>query len=254
MTGKRKRAKGQPYSGRRKNGHGSMGVQRRSDCDKWGAWLCRDGIITYLGSYDTEAEAAAVREQALQRYNGLREQRIKALLPSTAKPIPHFTGYYADTNCEIWSTNRNKPLRLKQRVDRRGYYVVGITNDAGREVIINTHHLTLLAHREVSLDKPVGRHMDGNPQNNVLSNLEWGTYQDNSLDRRRHGTAYVGGATKLKPSQAKEILELKGQITARELSSRFGIQAQTIRLIWRREAWVYLEEALRLETEGRLYV
>ena len=32
------------------------------------------------------------------------------------------------------------------------------------------------------------RHLDGNPQNNALSNLRYGTTSENALDRVRHGT------------------------------------------------------------------
>ena len=32
------------------------------------------------------------------------------------------------------------------------------------------------------------RHLDGNPKNNHLTNLRWGSRRENSLDRTRHGT------------------------------------------------------------------
>lgn len=35
---------------------------------------------------------------------------------------------------------------------------------------------------------PEVRHMDGNPLNNHVSNLEWGTHADNMADAKRHGT------------------------------------------------------------------
>lgn len=38
---------------------------------------------------------------------------------------------------------------------------------------------------------PVVRHLDGNPTNNVVWNLAWGTYRDNWEDSIRHGTAQI---------------------------------------------------------------
>ncbi len=43
--------------------------------------------------------------------------------------------------------------------------------------------------------KPVGmqtRHLDGNPKNNVLSNLEYGTAKQNCYDKNLHGTDLKG--------------------------------------------------------------
>lgn len=36
------------------------------------------------------------------------------------------------------------------------------------------------------------RHWDGNPTNNALSNLLWGTPKENGQDRVRHGTSRLG--------------------------------------------------------------
>jgi hypothetical protein len=36
-------------------------------------------------------------------------------------------------------------------------------------------------------DKPVMRHLDGDPTNNVPANLAWGTFQENERDKVRHG-------------------------------------------------------------------
>ena len=40
---------------------------------------------------------------------------------------------------------------------------------------------------------PVVMHLDSNKTNNTISNLQWGTYQDNALDTHRYHKAYVEG-------------------------------------------------------------
>lgn len=61
--------------------------------------------------------------------------------------------------------------------------------------------------------------------------LEWKTPSENQLDRRRHGTAVtsVHGATgKLTKAQRKEIIELKGIKTQREIAAIYGISFETV--------------------------
>lgn len=43
-----------------------------------------------------------------------------------------------------------------------------------------------------NIPKPCARHMDGNQENNKLSNLAWGSHQDNSNDAKLHGTNTAG--------------------------------------------------------------
>jgi hypothetical protein len=42
------------------------------------------------------------------------------------------------------------------------------------------------------------RHLDGNPQNNALANLAWGTRQENWEDRRSHGRDVYSAKTHCK--------------------------------------------------------
>ncbi len=42
------------------------------------------------------------------------------------------------------------------------------------------------------------RHIDGNPSNNRLENLEYGTRSDNAEDSKRHGTHFRAGLTECK--------------------------------------------------------
>lgn len=73
------------------------------------------------------------------------------------------------------------------------------TNRYGH-LVINMYHLGtvthVLVHRIVAEmfipnpdNLPVVRHLDGDPTNNVVWNLAWGTVKDNWEDAVRHGTA-----------------------------------------------------------------
>jgi hypothetical protein len=57
------------------------------------------------------------------------------------------------------------------------------------------HHLVLLAFRGPCPPGYERCHQDGNPSNNALGNLSYGTRRDNVLDAIRHGTHYSSSRT-----------------------------------------------------------
>lgn len=75
-----------------------------------------------------------------------------------------------------------------------GYVLVGLRRD-GKPTTHTVHKLVLQAFVG---PRPPGmecRHMDGNPTNNALSNLRWGTRKENMRDQLRHGTQYLAKRT-----------------------------------------------------------
>lgn len=71
---------------------------------------------------------------------------------------------------------------------RGGYLAVHIHMGDGRRKTVRIHRLVVEAFHGPS-DLPLVRHLDGNPRNNLLSNLAHGTHQENALDRVLHGRA-----------------------------------------------------------------
>lgn len=80
---------------------------------------------------------------------------------------------------------------LTPRAHQFGYPQVDIYYRDGDARVRRTcliHHLVLEAFVG---PRPQGcecRHLDGNPTNNILTNLVWGTHVENMRDRARHGT------------------------------------------------------------------
>jgi hypothetical protein len=58
----------------------------------------------------------------------------------------------------------------------------------GVNVRRKAHHLVLLAFVGPRPEGMETRHLDGNPRNNSLSNLAYGTHTENMQDKIRHGT------------------------------------------------------------------
>lgn len=73
--------------------------------------------------------------------------------------------------------------------------------------------------------------------------LSWKTSSENNYDKIAHGTIVRGersGKARLKESEARQILALKGKIPAHELAKRFGVGKSTVFHIHNRESWAWL--------------
>lgn len=84
------------------------------------------------------------------------------------------------------------------------------------------------------------RHLDGNPQNNSLENLAWGTRAENAADMARHGT--VKGSknanAKLTEKQVQEISELLTRNVRRaDIAAEYGVCLGTIKAISEGRLW-----------------
>lgn len=89
------------------------------------------------------------------------------------------------------------------------------------------------------------RHLDGNPANNALGNLAWGTKKDNADDRRAHGRNPTGekhGRAKLSEPQAREVLSLKGSLSQEACARRFKVSRRAVRMIWDGVNWSHLTQ------------
>lgn len=169
------------------------------------------------------------------------------------KNIPGFPNY---------AVTRDGKVFVKRRIDSRG-------RKAGRRFLspvrqINGRFLVCLYSEGKSYQKQVHRlvlenfvgpcpegmecrHLDGNPANNHLNNLKWGTKVENAKDRELHGRTAKGltnGMSILSEDQVRIIFDAynDGVATQRELAKCFGTCQRTINLICRKITWKHLWE------------
>jgi hypothetical protein len=90
---------------------------------------------------------------------------------------------------------------LKPRKRRGGYFGVGLSKN-GKVNYQLVHRLVAIAFIENPQNKPYVNHIDENPSNNNVENLEWVTNNENML----HSNCYVRHR-KIKPHQEAEIIE-----------------------------------------------
>lgn len=110
------------------------------------------------------------------------------------KSIEGHPGYCVGDDGSVWScvlmgVRRgvgDRWRRLRPHQQHRGHCAV----DLGRKATRFVHRLVLEAFVGPCPEGQQCRHLDGNPLNNQLSNLAWGTPRENHADSVRHGTAY----------------------------------------------------------------
>ena len=173
--------------------------------------------------------------------------------------VPGFEGLYEASNLgRIKSLDRMVPGRSKSSstymrrspggllhptVGRGGYLFVGLSKD-GTQGMRSAHSViaeTFLGPR------PAERytcHRDGNPANNALANLYYGTPSENVADARRHGTLSVGeraGSAKLSEADVRFIRAHAGVLSQSAMAARFGVGQSQISRIVSGIRWAHLD-------------
>jgi hypothetical protein len=167
------------------------------------------------------------------------------------KQIENFPAYrisdsgYIET-CWMWGAYypgmkaipKWKKLPLKH--GDNGYIPLNLRDVGGKGR--RTHLHRLLAEEFISPPpnkKSVVRHLDGNPFNNNLSNLAWGSYLDNENDKKNHGTYFTRITNgKLTQSQIREAFRLSAEGRSQvEISQMFGVSRPTISRLISGKTW-----------------
>lgn len=114
------------------------------------------------------------------------------------RPVVGFEGIYQVSDAGLVRSLTRRflkrdgvPLTVKGRVlkpfvDKGGYLKVKLMV-SGKATDTSVHLLVLGAFVHPRRDGMLCRHLDGNPANNRLENLTWGTPLENRADIRRHG-------------------------------------------------------------------
>lgn len=114
----------------------------------------------------------------------------------------------------------------------------------GKNTSLRIHRVVLEAFTGPCPDGMQCRHLDGDPSNNHISNLVWGTIAENGKDRIRHGTTCRGednGTSKLTEIDVKFIRHwLKSGHKHSKIADVFDVSQSTISHINLGTAWGWL--------------
>ena len=160
------------------------------------------------------------------------------------RDVPGFEGrYMVSDQGRVRSLLSGKMLALAP--DRGGYLLVCLVTSPGKHKTAKVHHLVLSAFVGPKPPGHIARHRDGVRTRNVLSNLAWGTAQENADDRRAHGKTYVGldnPNVKLTPKDVRFIREFpRYRGAGPKLAAQFGVKIAAISKIWTGRSWRSVE-------------
>ena len=143
--------------------------------------------------------------------------------------------------------NHNKyreKILMPRKVGQFNYLNIMLyKNKIGKSFYI--HRLVLETFVGLCPDGMECRHLDNNPQNNKLDNLQWSTPKINQSDRILNGTSNIGsgcGTSKLNNIAVriiKRLLETK-YLTQTEISKIFIVSNATISLIKNKKRWNHI--------------
>lgn len=159
----------------------------------------------------------------------------------TWKAIAGYEGLY-DVSSEgrVRSATMGRLLSQRRQQVNGAYarFIVTLWRNNQRKVW-SVHRLMLFAFVGPPDPGQVVRHLNGNATDNRLSNLRWGTRQENDADRHAHGAIVRGeqhGSAKLTELDVRKIRETYQKGT-HALASEYGVSIRTIEFILQGKTW-----------------
>lgn len=171
------------------------------------------------------------------------------------RPVPGAPGYDVSDAGRVRSWWRvggyprieTQPQRLlKPGRHPAGYPYVNIRQDGRPQRSLKVHELVLAAFVGPKQPGQCCRHLDGDPTNNRVSNLAWGSIKENAEDMVKHGRSTAGERhpkAKLTGGAARKVYLANGTQSA--IAARFGISQGQVSHIRTGKHWRNVTADLR---------
>ena len=136
------------------------------------------------------------------------------------KPVPGFPGYSVSENGQVHSARTDK--LLKPNRTPKGYLYVSLMFE-GKAHSKYIHELVLITFKGVRPEGNEGRHLNGDKEVNTVSNLAWGTPEQNRQDN------VLNGVKTRKPSFDYEAMKkARGAgLSFSQIAEKFGCSIGT---------------------------
>tara|TARA_R110000796_G_C14553458_1_gene434122 strand:- start:2089 stop:2730 length:642 start_codon:yes stop_codon:yes gene_type:complete len=142
-----------------------------------------------------------------------------------AKDIYGYEGLYSITSFgRVWSHKKknNRQKFLKKEVTKAGYERVRLGMYGER---IQVHRLVAMAFTNNDENKPCVNHIDANPLNNNIENLEWCTHKENTMHAQK-----LGNMKQISDELKKRILSEyeTGDFSRQEIADKYNVSTFSV--------------------------
>lgn len=166
------------------------------------------------------------------------------------KQIKNFENYYVDEHGTVYSKKTGKLKKLSPILTYYGYHEVQLCGFI-QKLRAKVHRLVAEVFIPNPLNLPQVNHIDGNKQNNHVSNLEWCTPKDNLKHARENGLnsskptpngkGERNSRSKLTETLVLEIRQKASEgFTHKQLGIDYGVAESTISGIVSRIRWTHI--------------
>jgi hypothetical protein len=164
------------------------------------------------------------------------------------REIPDHPGFFVSSVGQVlstwalprrWGRRLDVPRSVKQLANESGHMRVRIGG-----TLEYVHRLVLRAFVGPCPDGQEVRHLDGNPANNNLANLAYGTRSENIADALRHGTTVLGEAHHMARLTAENVRAMRKAheqgVSVADLGRQYGITHATAGDAVTRRTWKHV--------------
>lgn len=159
------------------------------------------------------------------------------------RAVPGWDGYFVSVDGRVFSSKRNGWRELKLPLCNTGYPHVSLCR-AGEVKSFQLHTIVAATFLNKPKRSDVVRHLDGNPKNNAVENLAYGTYADNEADKERHGRRLKGAAVYGSKLSDADVMAIRNAFlngsTLPALSKRYGLNQTSMHAAIHGGTWKHI--------------
>lgn len=136
--------------------------------------------------------------------------RIPSKYLDISKPIQDWPGYYVTRDGDIFTIRTGVGTKCRFYIMHKvpmdtGHLIINLRKSDGSAKTFLIHRLVAKAFIPNLEDKPYVCHMNGNPADNRVENLHWGTQKDNMDDQVVNGTRKYGDTNQGTRYKSKQV-------------------------------------------------
>jgi len=200
---------------------------------------------------EEEADWIEERDSLKQERDRWKDGHKKIRKGVTVWPYPSDNDYWVSSSGRVFSYKQGSMRELKQtHLGARDYLSVSLHIE-GKPTRLLIHRMMLETFVGPCPEGMFARHLDGDKYNNVITNLAWGTREENDRDKMLHGHFERGETHHDAKLTNKDIPDILRRLNESEscvsIAKDYNVHNGTINRIKQGKMWQHVEEVERLK-------